>query len=75
MNSENKCLVFRTTLNNQQDVSKISDLFDNLRGLQDWSVDLEDWENVLRVEGVGITSEKVVEILDEKGFSAEELPV
>lgn len=69
-----QCLVFRTSLQNRNDVEKISTTLDNLAGLSDWHVDLDDWEKVLRIECAGLSAESIIKTLFRKGFIAEEIP-
>lgn len=73
--NEITCLVFSTSLQSEEDVEEISDLMNRLPGVLDWSVDLDDWENVLRIECKEISSEQIIGALTEKGVSVEEMPV
>lgn len=75
--SENhiQCLVFRTSLHNRKAVDNISEILDNIPGILDWHVDLDDWENVLRIEGENINAETIINILSEKEVFLEEMPV
>lgn len=50
------CLVFRTNLRTPEDVVNISETLNSIHGLIDWSVDLDDWEKVLRVEGTNASA-------------------
>lgn len=68
-----QCLVFRTSLQNQKDVEKISAILDNLAGISDWHVDLGDWEKVLRIECTGLTSEYIIKTLFSEGVIAESM--
>ena len=72
---ELKCLVFRTSLQNSMDVEKISATLDNLSGISDWHVDLDDWEKVLRIECTDITATAIIRVLLKNGVKAEDLPV
>lgn len=75
--SENhiQCLVFRTSLHNRKAVDNISGVLDNIPGMLDWHVDLDDWENVLRIECENLTAETIIHILSEKKVVIEEMPV
>lgn len=66
-------LVFSTSIQNKEDVDYIRDIFDNLAGILSWSVDMEDWEKVLRVESIGLQSSFIVEILKSKGVHIKEM--
>lgn len=67
------CFVFRTSIQSREEVNKISDKMNNTPGIHEWSVDLDDWEKVLRVECSGITPDKIVKILRAKGIYASTL--
>lgn len=73
--TELSCFVFRTTLQNREEVERISGILNSLPGIVDWSVDLEDWEKVLRIECTGISSDKIIKVLREEGIYIEEMPV
>lgn len=66
-----QCLVFRTSLQNQKDVEKISAILDNLTGISDWHVDLGDWEKVLRIECMGLSADRIIKTLFSVGVIAE----
>jgi hypothetical protein len=70
-----QCLVYRTTIKTRDDVQSISKVLDNLPGILDWHVDLDDWENVLRIECRNVTSSDIIGLLRANGFEAEEMPV
>lgn len=69
------CLVFRTNLQNPDDVEKISATLNAINGLLDWSVDLEDWEKVLRIEGVDLDSSAIQKVLFKKNVMIGEMPM
>ncbi|MEX0662372.1 MAG: hypothetical protein WEA58_02695 [Balneolaceae bacterium] len=69
-----QCLVFRTSLQNQKEVENISTVLDDLPGISDWYVDLEDWEKVLRIECKGLSADKIIKTLFIEGIIAEAMP-
>lgn len=78
MNSLEKeltCLVFRTNLQSPEDVEEISDVLNAIDGLMDWSVDLEDWEKVLRIEGVDLDTSAIRKLLFEMNVMISEMPM
>lgn len=70
-----QCLVFRTSLHNRKDVENISAVLDNLPGISDWYVDLDDREKILRIECTGLSATAIIDTLLKKGVIAKELPV
>ena len=43
-------LVFRTSLQNKKDIQTIAKILDTYKEVIRWNMDLEDWENILRIE-------------------------
>jgi len=67
-------LVFKTNLRTRTMVQQISPELNQVQGILRWNVDLQDIDNVLRVEGEGITVNGIVNRLVEAGYRCEELP-
>ena len=72
--TEMEVLVFSTSIRNDRDVGIISEELNHLSGILDWSVDLEDWEKVLRVEGINLCSSDIKKCLLEHGIIACKMP-
>ena len=66
--TEIDCLVFSTSVQDQQDLESVASVFDCISNITDWSIDLENWENVLRVEGVNIDPPVLTKKLRKKGI-------
>lgn len=64
--------VFKTDVQTAAQHQALNVLGD-LKGIRDWSIDLEDCDNVLRVVGSGIMAENIIRIMDQLGFYCEEL--
>jgi len=45
-----KLLIFSTSLKTKHDVRRIKPILESFLEIGSWSVDLEDWESVLRIE-------------------------
>jgi hypothetical protein len=71
--TEVKCLVFSTSLQNKNEVMKVADSFDNTDHILEWSVDLDDWEKVLRVVCKELTAEHIIQLLFEREVTAREM--
>ena len=52
--------VFRTGAAKEEDVKKVAPLLNSIKGVHRWTIDLEDPENILRVE------KKIEKKIDEK---------
>ncbi len=70
---EEDILIFRTTILDKQDIKRAEILFAQYPQIRKWSVDLEDWEKVLRIESRGLTATTIIEALYTIGIDASEL--
>jgi hypothetical protein len=57
-------LVFKTSIQTSLEVQFLASVLNNQDGISSWSVDLDDWEKILRIESVGISPDEVESILD-----------
>ncbi len=67
-------LVFKTDIREAADHSSVRPLLDAHPGIGRWSIDLEDCDCVLRIEGTGVTPENVIDLIGGAGFTCSELP-
>lgn len=65
--------VFRTGVQTQHDVGKLAQWLTPLHGLTHWNVDIEDCDRVLRLEGNCIDVDEIQALVQQAGFSCEEL--
>jgi len=70
---EEKCLVFATSIQDENDVMNVAYLFDNIDDILEWSVDLDDWEKVLRIVCKHLTARQIIQLLSDKGVIANEM--
>ena len=66
-------LVFKTNLENLELVSKAQPLIQNIHGIKRWNVDMQDCDNVLRIEAVEVSPRSIESILQNAGYYCEEL--
>lgn len=64
-------LVFKTDI---CEPHRAKALLDAEPAIQRWTVDTEDIDNVLRIEGTGLAPERVIDLLTCAGFFCDELP-
>ena len=76
MNSttEQNCFVFSTSVQDEKDLESVASVFKRTSNITDWSVDLENWEKVLRVEGLNINPPVLTKRLREKGVFIRRMP-
>ncbi len=62
-------LLFRTDIKSKKKVKSLKPMFNNHIDILDWSVDLEDIDNVLRIEAtVNLTEDDIVKLVKDNGF-------
>ena len=68
-------LILKTNIKNQKRVQKMMPVFNSHPVIRKWSVDTEDIDNVLRIEGTHHLNEKeIITMVQELGFYCEYLP-
>jgi len=66
--------VFRTSVQTPAEVERLKPLLDRvLKQAPRWNFDLEDRENILRVEGISNEAPRVIDTLRQLGYFCEEL--
>jgi hypothetical protein len=68
-----KIVVFKTNINTQTDKLRVKDALDENTFIEDWSVDLEDVDKVLRVVSEHLTVTEITELINQIGFVCHEL--
>ncbi|QCX38865.1 hypothetical protein FF125_10615 [Aureibaculum algae] len=68
-------LIFKTDIKSRKKVKSIKPLFKNHSDILQWSIDLEDIDNVLRIEATDNLSEnEIIDLVQLNGFYIETLP-
>lgn len=62
-------LLFKTNINCQDDTSFLRVVLDNNPQIDEWSVDLEDVDKVLRIISYTLTHQQIIMLLNEQGYS------
>ncbi|MDG3583424.1 MULTISPECIES: hypothetical protein [Galbibacter] len=66
--------VFKTSVNNQKDIKRLQNPLNQLMHQNEqWSFDLEDCDNILRVESLQVKAYNIANTLNILGFSCEEI--
>lgn len=65
-----KILVFKTSLQTPVEIRLLSGVLDNIPGIEEWSVDLDDLEKVLRIFSRGIKASEVIDLLQKEGIQS-----
>ena len=66
-------LVFATNIETENDKQKISNILDGNTEIQQWTLDLEDIDRVLRIVSDTLSEEQIITLLDNKNFNCSAL--
>ncbi len=67
-------LIFRTDIKSKKKVKTIKPILNAQDYIHKWTIDLQDIDNVLRIEAKNkITEQKVMNLIRNKGFYIEEM--
>ncbi|RPI13529.1 MAG: hypothetical protein EHM58_18250 [Ignavibacteriae bacterium] len=66
--------VFKTNIYRLNHLEKLKPVINNHKGIQAWSVDLQDIDKVLRVEAELSSPAEIIHLVNKAGFYCEELP-
>ena len=62
-------VILRTNIETENRVQKLRHVFDNLASIHRWSIDLEDIDNVLRIEAKeSINENEIINLIKKYGF-------
>ncbi len=66
-------LVFKTSVKDLRDIGVLENELNQVLPITKWNFDLEDIDNVLRVESIRDISLELIHLLQDKGFECEDL--
>jgi hypothetical protein len=66
-------LVFKTDVRSKKRVSALAPHLQNMKGIVKWNVDLQDVDNVLRIECASIEPDEIEKMLQQAGYYCKEL--
>ena len=66
-------LIFKTNLDNPFIVNRVQPVIQNIPGIRRWNVDIQDCDNVLRIEANKLSPRSVEAVLQNAGYYCEEL--
>ncbi|MEQ8905926.1 hypothetical protein [Ekhidna sp.] len=66
-------LILKTNIRTTADVEKVSQAFSKLNCIKRWTVDIDDWEHVLKVEVYMLSYKNIAVLLDRIGYECSEL--
>ena len=66
--------VFKTSVESEQDIQKLKSGLDKLLPQAKWNFDLDDCDNILRIDSHTEQTSAVITLLQYIGYDCEELP-
>lgn len=69
----NHILIFKTNVNTESDKHYLKEVFDTHALIDDWHIDLEDVDRVLRIVSFKITKDEIIHLINKIGFHCLEL--
>lgn len=66
--------VFKTSVKSQKDINRLRPYLEASLGQSHWNFDLDDCDNIFRVESEKENEVEIIRILWDLGFDCEELP-
>lgn len=66
-------LVFKTNIRTKTDTLIIKDIFATRAQIDNWTIDTEDEDCVLRVVSNNLSAENIIELIKDKGYQCHEL--
>lgn len=66
-------LILKSNIKTKNDVEKVSQVLSNIKCIQRWTVDLDDFERVLKVETFVLSCENIADLLEKAGYECSEL--
>ena len=66
-------LVFKTNITSSVQVASLAEVLDTTDDIEDWNIDIQDCDHILRVVSRGIGTRDVIASLKGLGFHCEEL--
>lgn len=65
--------VFKTSVQRQEDIQRLKPYLDEIKPWAKWNFDLEDCDNILRVDTPSNDAKGIIYVLQVNGFVCEEL--
>jgi len=73
MENFNHILLFRTDIKSEEDKLVLQPLLDKNKNIEQWNVDLDDEDYVLRIVSYSLKHEQVIEMVQDHGYTCCEL--
>jgi len=74
MTAIEEVLVFKTNINSESEMQQLAVLFNAIKEIECWNIDLTDCDRILRVRTKHISPLSIIQLTQQAGFTCEELP-
>jgi hypothetical protein len=66
-------LIFKTNIYHDTDIQTIASMFDTDDRISKWNIDRDDVDHVLRIQSETLETHEVIRLVQQSGFTCEEL--
>ncbi|PBQ33268.1 hypothetical protein CNR22_16295 [Sphingobacteriaceae bacterium] len=66
-------LIFKTNISTTEDKLRVKEVLSNTAFVNEWSVDCEDIDCVLRIVSYELSAEQIINLINQAGFECREL--
>ncbi|WKZ74563.1 MAG: hypothetical protein QY303_10455 [Vicingaceae bacterium] len=66
-----KVIVYKTNIKNEYQKEMIAPVIGKIKGITEWSIDFEDKDKVLRIEGYSLNPKHIEAVIIKAGFECE----
>ena len=73
LSPEPDILIFKTNIRYKKDLKHIETALRVHQNIFRWNVDREDSDKVLRIESIDLTTKQIISIINQSGYTCEEL--
>jgi copper chaperone len=71
--NEKETFVFKTNINCNGCIAKVTPVLDTTEGIETWTVDTTNKDKILSVTTNGISKNEIIDVVQKVGFKIEEL--
>ena len=66
-------LLFKTNISHESEKKLLEIILDNNPSIQNWSIDMDDIDCVLRIESFTLSHNEIIDLINQHGYKCREL--